>query len=185
MAPVPVYTESPITATKASGVTPQTATPNDGLDADAPAPTSTTQAPRYAPADQPAPTQTAPNDGPPAPQPGAVPTRGTPSRTSYQPPEPTAAPLYPAQPPQMGVPAPTMTYGQRGTATATGSHPPGYQQNPVGSGLNSYQSTHHESLGHDREEGEGVWGSAMKWAQVAGKKLSDAETEVWRRINKE
>jgi len=188
MPPVPVYTESPITATKASGVTPQTATSNDGLDADNPTPTSSTQAPRYVPAGQPTSTRTAPEDGPPAPQPGAVPylptaTQGTPSRTNYQPPEPTAAPQYPAQPPQMGVPAPSMTYGQRGTATATASHPPGYQQNTASSGLNSYQSTHNESLGHDREEG--VWGSALKWAQAAGKKLSDAETEVWRRINKE
>ena len=95
---------------------------------------------------------------------------------------------------------------QRGTATATGptgafyqipetttasgapasaqsspyAHPPGYQQNAGG-----YQ---HYQGGVDREqdsEQEGVWNSAMKWAQAAGKKLSDAESEVWRRINKE
>jgi len=39
--------------------------------------------------------------------------------------------------------------------------------------------------GANAEEDEGVWGSAVKWAQTAGKKLSEAESEVWKRINKE
>jgi len=35
------------------------------------------------------------------------------------------------------------------------------------------------------DEEEGVWSSVVGWAQAAGKKLSDAESEVWKRINKE
>ena len=41
------------------------------------------------------------------------------------------------------------------------------------------------SGGGDGNEDESVWGSAVKWAQAAGEKLSAAESEVWRRINKE
>ena len=34
-------------------------------------------------------------------------------------------------------------------------------------------------------EGSAVWDTAKKWAQATGQKLADAESEVWRRINKE
>ncbi|KAK0621272.1 hypothetical protein B0T17DRAFT_508638 [Bombardia bombarda] len=78
------------------------------------------------------------------------------------------------------------------------SHPPGYQQDvnasysPVassGGGQQGGMSQHHfpgssENQGRSNDDDDGVFSSAMKWAQVAGKKLSAAETEVWRRINK-
>ncbi|KAK4455798.1 hypothetical protein QBC34DRAFT_373562 [Podospora aff. communis PSN243] len=213
MPPVPVYTAAPITAaTKPTGVTPQTATPNDSLEAtDAPAPTGSS---RYTPANQPTPTRTLSHDGPPPPQPGAVPRLPTATLTATagppppapsnqqqqpQPPAPTTAPYYPSisQPLQMGIPSPSQTYGQsqRGTATATGpgTHPPGYQQN---SGLNQYQSAQAQNdayrngsmgggHGGQGDGEEGVWSSVVGWAQAAGKKLSEAESEVWRRINKE
>ncbi|KAI9753688.1 MAG: hypothetical protein M4579_005040 [Chaenotheca gracillima] len=34
-------------------------------------------------------------------------------------------------------------------------------------------------------EGEGIWDTAKKWAKTAGEKVSEAEQEVWKRINKE
>lgn len=54
--------------------------------------------------------------------------------------------------------------------------PSGYQQRTDFNASNSYQ---------DDGDEEGVWNSAVKWAQAAGEKLSAAESEVWRRINKE
>ena len=35
----------------------------------------------------------------------------------------------------------------------------------------------------DTSEGDGIWDTAKKWAKVAGEKASEAEREVWRRIN--
>jgi len=76
-------------------------------------------------------------------------------------------------------------------------HPPGYQQNVYASELTSDQRRAQEASnasalgGHDGYEDvggldpEGVWSTAKKWAQTAGEKISEAETEVWRRINKE
>lgn len=32
---------------------------------------------------------------------------------------------------------------------------------------------------------ESVWNTAKKWAQTAGDKISEAETEIWKRVNKE
>ena len=32
---------------------------------------------------------------------------------------------------------------------------------------------------------ESPWNTAKQWAQVAGKRIQEAENEVWRRINKE
>ncbi|KAK5664134.1 hypothetical protein OQA88_349 [Cercophora sp. LCS_1] len=188
MPPVPVYTSSPINAAKASGVTPQTETPDP------------TPASRYAPA-QPTPTQQLPSDGPPPPQPGAIPRLPTATATAstlppppkageaYRPPappEPTAAPRYPPLPPQMGMPTPVAGYRQQGTATSTAPSQtmPGYIPGAAGGyqqNSSSYQAGYHENV-PTREE-DGVWGSAMKWAQAAGKKLSEAESEVWKRIN--
>ena len=39
------------------------------------------------------------------------------------------------------------------------------------------------SLGDTGEEG--MWDTAKKWVQSAGEKISEAEAEVWRRINKQ
>ena len=88
------------------------------------------------------------------------------------------------------------------TADSNGGYPGypppgGYQQNPNASG-GQYSHSYEQSRGNnsmsvgagggnyqdDGDEG-GVWNSAMKWAQTAGEKLSAAESEVWKRINKE
>ncbi|KAK3692884.1 hypothetical protein B0T22DRAFT_30016 [Podospora appendiculata] len=250
MAPIPVYTTSPINAAKADGVTPKTAEaapaaqPGANIDPQAAAPTGS--APnsnqRYAPV-QPTPTRPLPgNYYPPPPQPGAVPSLPTQTRTISPPPkageryhasppapEPTQGPQIPGvtSPPQMTMPPPPMGYShsQRGTTTATAaapspyntqptqicgglptdesdnlSHPPGYQQdihaldygNPQqgGGGQNASSSAFGSRSKPQRtadtyDEDEGVLSSAMKWAQAAGQKLSAAESEVWRRINKD
>lgn len=72
-------------------------------------------------------------------------------------------------------------------------HPPGYHQNIYASELTNSQRIATEAMNNsdfDRnqsyEDGEGsLWGTAKKWAQTAGTKLSQAEEEVWRRINKD
>lgn len=177
------------------------------LPAVTPAPSSQ----QYAPI-QPTPTSNLAYQGPPPPQPGAVPvapgatfqaaTSGPPPATVTAPARlpghsPAATSGYP---PQMSIPAPAVPQAQRGTSTAfvspysaaqpDVSHPPGYQQNinadqlPV-SQREGYQSSAgwvDDSAADENEEG--VWGAARKWAQAAGDKLSAAENEVWRRINK-
>ncbi|KAF4468316.1 hypothetical protein FALBO_4799 [Fusarium albosuccineum] len=107
MPPVPIYTASPITAAKPSGITPQTARPEDpeasagapqsadsitsaypaaqpGARPSMPAPTG---APQPSANIQPTPTRTAVDVSPPAPQPGAVP---TPPSGGHLPPPPKA-----------------------------------------------------------------------------------------------
>ncbi|KAH6720002.1 hypothetical protein DL95DRAFT_146154 [Leptodontidium sp. 2 PMI_412] len=80
-------------------------------------------------------------------------------------------------------------------------HPPGYHQNVYASELTSDQRRAQETeqannssgLGlttqdRGRAEGfdsQGVWGTAKKWAQTAGEKISVAEAEVWKKINKD
>ncbi|KAK3944684.1 hypothetical protein QBC46DRAFT_374029 [Diplogelasinospora grovesii] len=132
---------------------------------------------------------------------------------AYHAPEVTQAAHLPPMPypPQMSMPSPAAPYSQRGTATAMGpsrsspgqllgpygsaeplAHPPGYQQNVNASELSGHQraeqtaflASHHGNTSADGAE-DGVWNSAMKWAQVAGEKISAAENEVWRRISKE
>ncbi|KAI1406677.1 hypothetical protein F4819DRAFT_4007 [Hypoxylon fuscum] len=150
MAPIPVYTNSPIAASKASGVTPQTAQPQlQPSSASRPAeasasPTSPSQA-SYPPAQPgaapslPTPTTTAqayipPNhDGPPPPQPGAVPVSSRAPGTTippppkvgekYQPPQQTPSPQYMSMPypQQMAVPSPTASYPSQQRGTSTAS----------------------------------------------------------------
>ncbi|OTB20633.1 hypothetical protein K445DRAFT_313117 [Daldinia sp. EC12] len=139
MAPIPVYTDSPITAAKASGVTPQTAppsttsrpTPTTSLPASSgqaypPAqpgavpslPTATATASQARVSSQPI--QTANNDGPPAPQPGAVPIPTGVTKPSIPPPPKAGEkPVSIPYPQQMSVPPPTAPYPsqQRGTST--------------------------------------------------------------------
>lgn len=74
------------------------------------------------------------------------------------------------------------------------SHPPGYQQDPNASVFSSHQRAAHQALesfprgtggnASDFGEEEGVWDSAKKFMMAAGDRLSAAESEVWRRINK-
>ncbi|KAH9906164.1 hypothetical protein F4778DRAFT_724848 [Xylariomycetidae sp. FL2044] len=236
MAPVTVYTDSPIAA-KPSGVTPKTldpAGPETRGRAAPPAtsttsttttssypsaqpgaapslPTPTAAAPTYAPA-QPTPTQPLSSDDPPPPQPSAVPSIPPPPKVGerYEPPQVTPAPqATPAQyPQQMSVPAPTPSFisQQRGTSTTASSatqppplslagigtqsvqHPPGYRQNTNASGLDNYQRSAALSPGEAESQdktSETAWGAAKKWAQQTGEKLAAAESEVWKKINKE
>lgn len=140
------------------------------------------------------------NDGPPQPEPGAVP---RPTRTTHLPPPPKDGEKYvPAPqsaqvpyPQQMAIPPPTMVYPaqQSGTSSAIastptygGQHPPGYHQNVHASERDNYQRSAMGRNDSDYEaEEDGVWNSAKKWAQATGEKLVAAETEVWKRINKE
>jgi len=133
---------------------------------------------------------------------------------TYHPPEVTQAPQVP-YPPQMAIPAPVIPHAQHGTSAATAgrypqpaqptnlgtgapgnhlNHPPGYHQNVNAVDFDSNQRAAHNanvSSGGRRsstdggDDDEGVWDTARKFVQAAGSKLSAAESEVWRRINKE
>ncbi|KAF3019419.1 hypothetical protein E8E14_012984 [Neopestalotiopsis sp. 37M] len=128
----------------------------------------------------------------------------------YVSPQSAPAPSYPQQ---MSIPPPTMAYPaqQSGTMAAApppstttmyssqigaGSgaqqsleHPPGYQQNADASELDRYQQSairrNESGYEYGSDDDEGVWNSAKKWAQATGEKLVAAETEVWKRINKQ
>ncbi|KAK1765661.1 hypothetical protein QBC33DRAFT_516547 [Phialemonium atrogriseum] len=143
--------------------------------------------------------------GPAPPQPGAVPIppgsqsgRGT--STDYP-----SGPSYSARgfeqagaQPHLGNPSgPSYSAGgfeQSGAQSHRANslaNPPGYQQYVSASEVNGDQRAGYDSLGFSGrgstgpdEDEEGVWDSAKKWAQTAGGKLSAAENEVWRRINK-
>ncbi|KAK4123736.1 hypothetical protein N657DRAFT_645324 [Parathielavia appendiculata] len=149
MAPIPVYTNSPINAAKASAVALQTAA-EDKPAADGSSTPAYITAPLNHPQASwtPTPTRTIPfQQGPAAPQPGAIPrlpeaTTTTSSSSSLPPPPPQAGagpgatgPAAPAPtapplanphipgmtyPPQMAIPPPQGPgYGQQGTSTAT------------------------------------------------------------------
>ena len=148
MSGIPVYTQSPISAAKPSGVTPQTAAPDQHSASNyAPATTTATStssypqarpgavpaaaptsaAKRYTPL-QPTPTTTQDDGSPPAPQPGARPTpMNISTNTSTLPPPPRAGESYtlpqtqvPIQyPPQMGIPPPSDAIGARPPASST------------------------------------------------------------------
>ena len=143
MAPIPVYTNSPITAAKADGVTPKTASGRTGGITSTPTPTSTYTPSTYPAAQpgaapplptatgaasnstlQPIPTTSIASASPAPPQPGSVPISGVPpppkAGERYQPPTQTPAPAMP-YPRQMAIPSPAMPHSQqqRGTSTAT------------------------------------------------------------------
>ncbi|KAI0905041.1 hypothetical protein F4824DRAFT_26245 [Ustulina deusta] len=147
MAPIPVYTNSPITAAKPDGVTPKTAsgTAASGRTSKTSSPTSTYTPSAYAAAQpgatpslptttspalaqlssrlQPTPTTSMASASPAPPQPGSVPVSGVPpppkAGERYQPPTQAPATTLP-YPPQMAIPAPVASHLlQRGTSTAT------------------------------------------------------------------
>ncbi|KAI0486865.1 hypothetical protein F4859DRAFT_316414 [Xylaria cf. heliscus] len=256
MAPIPVYTNSPITAAKADGVTPKTAssdapcktpcktdkassssssptsgyTPSTstststyaasaaqpGAAPSLPAPTGPARAQPYAPV-QPTPTTSIASGCPAPPQPGSVPVSSLPppprAGERYQLPAQTPAP--PAAtiryPHQMAIPAPTppppsqqrgtsttamassSPYGTRIPSTTTGignddaqsfSHSAGYQQDANASELDRYQRSALEQRELD-DGGSSIWGAAKKLAQQTGERLAAAESEVWKKINKD
>ncbi|KAI1426153.1 hypothetical protein F5Y12DRAFT_713392 [Xylaria sp. FL1777] len=146
MAPIPVYTNSPITAAKPDGVTPKTASGTDAScktkTTKASSPTSTYTPAAYAAAQpgavpalptatssvftsplRPTPTTSMANARPAPPQPGSVPVSGVPpppkAGEKYQPPTQTPTTTMP-YPQQMAIPAPATPHSlQRGTSTAT------------------------------------------------------------------
>jgi hypothetical protein len=72
----------------------------------------------------------------------------------------------------------------------------GYVQNPYISNFSAEQRRAQDVQGsydHDNSstsaafgvDPEGVWNTAKAWASTAGKKLSEAESEVWKRVNGE
>ncbi|KAF8864139.1 hypothetical protein BDZ45DRAFT_54591 [Acephala macrosclerotiorum] len=98
----------------------------------------------------------------------------------------TTAPLgsYPASIPEAGA--------QRRSL----EHPPGYQQNQYASEMTSDQRRAHEAANYSSTsqenketiagiDTESVWNTARSWLGQAGEKISAAEAEVWRKINKE
>jgi hypothetical protein len=147
MSGIPVYTQSPISAAKASGRTSQTATPQSSTSISATATTTASSTSSYPPAQPgsaafPAPTSAAqqryaplqptrttkPDEGPATPQPGAVPTpisRSTippPPKAgeSYHPPQQTEGSVQPrAYPPQMSIPPPTSAYRAQPLTSST------------------------------------------------------------------
>ncbi|KAI0526546.1 hypothetical protein F5B22DRAFT_164913 [Xylaria bambusicola] len=145
MAPIPVYTNSPITAAKPDGVTPKTE-PSKSQRTSTPTSTSASTPATYAAAQPGAtpslptptravsssalhttPTTSIASASPAPPQPGSVPVSGVPPPPKvgerYQPPtqDPTATMPYPEQ---MAIPGPTIPYSQqRGTSTATAASP--------------------------------------------------------------
>ncbi|KAL1839376.1 hypothetical protein VTK73DRAFT_4055 [Phialemonium thermophilum] len=162
-----------------------------------PVPTATAGVARHDPSLQPTPTRSVEQQGPPPPQPGAVPVPPGHRHAGAPPPTATGAPSGPPSASftasQLDIPAPAVPYAQRGTASAAApntEHPGGYRQNANASEFSSQQRAAHDMFpgpggGVDGDEDEaGVWDSAKKWAQTAGEKLSAAESEVWRRINK-
>lgn len=92
------------------------------------------------------------------------------------------------------VPLPTSQYEHGPRQSLDG--PPGYQQNPYASDLTPDQRRAQDALGGDRDDestsgmtslgadAQSVWDTAKQWAQKAGGKLSEAESEVWKRVNK-
>ncbi|KFY64128.1 hypothetical protein V497_01830 [Pseudogymnoascus sp. VKM F-4516 (FW-969)] len=126
MSGIPVYTQSPITAAKADGVTPQTAGPETSTKSSAPAskPATTTAVPSttspYAPQPgqpavpaptgslgpstgpannyTPSPTTKTADQGPPAPQPGAVPTAPGRAKSPLPPPPKVGEKYTPPEP---------------------------------------------------------------------------------------
>jgi len=151
MAPIPVYSASPINAAKASGVTPKTAHPEPSDSAPHPATTTASStdssypparpgaaavpapsgsAQRYMPV-QPTPTTASHSEGPPAPQPGALPMPPKshippPPKANdmYQPPQQqSTAPSVQPYPPQMGIPPPTTSFGAPHSSTSTNTAP--------------------------------------------------------------
>jgi hypothetical protein len=128
-------------------------------------------------------------------------------------PQETAPALAPAtgQPFQMGIPPPTQGIQPPRSSTSTTTtasasypmaipsearrsleHPVGYQQNVYASELTSDQRAQEANMSRigahapsENVEGVDFLNTAKKWAQQAGEKISEAEAEVWRRINKE
>jgi len=244
MSGIPVYTTSPIHASKASGATPQTSSVNSNLTVPAttPATTSATSSSPYPPAQpqaaafpaptssaqqqyaplQPTPTTKSAADGPAPPQPGAVPIaqNAVPSLPKvgekYEPTH-SSLPQSMPQPYQTSIPPSNTAFRAQPVASTTTSasapygsypvpiaaeygaprqsfeHPPGYQQDAYASELTSdqrrAQDANNSSSGSTESVGgintDNIWNTTKQWASTAGKKISETESEIWRRISKD
>ncbi|RCI15081.1 hypothetical protein L249_6654 [Ophiocordyceps polyrhachis-furcata BCC 54312] len=239
MAPIPVYSASPInTATetptptdKNQDKTKTTATAGPGLEGRQHAqPGAAPTLPTATGVPQPAPAAAIPSRvlpaSPPAPQPGAAPPPpGLPpppkageaaaaaavavaAKQNSQAPAQTSTP--PQMPPQLSYQAPTVAQPFQGRSSTT-ADPHGYMGGrgpypaPVhGTGVNSSSAgyinqasgyPHQQSLSGPQnsittssaeldDQSPGMWDTARKWASAAGESLAAAESEVWKRINK-
>ncbi len=124
---------------------------------------------------------------PPLTSPAYPPPRGT--ATSTQPTQPTHGAAWP------GFPQPTGLAQGVEQRSLNLDHPPGYIQNAYAADMNSgqraaanaeaMQGRNSSPLFSDAEGSEGVWAGAKKLALVTGERLSAAESEFWRRINKQ
>ncbi|KAI1457182.1 hypothetical protein F4805DRAFT_196502 [Annulohypoxylon moriforme] len=201
MAPIPVYTDSPIAASKPSGVTPQTqAAPASS--ASKPATTSTSPTPTsdtsYPPAQPgaipslPAPTGAVsqayvPQDSPPAPQPGAFPTPSGPTRTNippppkagekYQPPQQASAtqPMSVPYPPQMSTSPPSAPYATQQRGTSTASVPTSVYSGQGPTALGGPPMDHTQSLQHPPGYHQNVNASELDMHQRSAIQQSELE----------
>lgn len=120
-----------------------------------------------------------------------------------------------SMPPQMSYAPPTASATQRSSTSTVPApqssfpvpsplagppadlgHPPGYQQDIHASEFTSNQRAAHNAAvgeqggifsgsgGRSGSE-EGIWDAAKKWANAAGESIAAAESEVWKRINKD
>lgn len=92
------------------------------------------------------------------------------------------------------VPFPTSQY-EDGRRQSSLEGPPGYSQDPYAADLSAEQRQAIDIIDSDGRSsdkastgmtcsGGDAWTTAKNWALKAGEKLSEAETEVWKRINK-
>jgi len=126
-----------------------------------------------------------------------------PPQMSYAPPTTTYGSQTPSSPTNTtnapSAPYPVAIPSAVGGPRRSLEHPPGYHQNVYASELTSDQRRAQETeratnfsglASHDTGtaggfDPEGVWSTAKKWAQTAGERISVAEAEVWKKINKE
>ena len=203
MPPIKIYTDSPINPASASSTTPKASDSQSGSGVPSLIlPPRTTTSPET-------PTRTLPSQSTsegytPPPQPGAIPNlpQQTPSAQIPRPPRAgevarQRAQAGPASPTPTTAPAPGL--GPRSAPLTTGSSygngprvPGGYRyplntaapQNASGY-YSNYRSAQYQPPQEDewQDDEESVLDSVIKFAKVVGEKLSEAESEVWRRIN--
>ncbi|GJC86641.1 hypothetical protein ColLi_09479 [Colletotrichum liriopes] len=190
MPAIPIFKDTPINASKATGATPQTEEPQPNANSNNAPDLSHSQV--GAPAPALAPSSTHQQSYPPA-QPGAAPS--LPVQTASAQAYPALRPT-PTQKTDDVSPPPPQPGAAPVPVTGTSSLPPppkaGYQQDVSASEFSSHQrAAHHAAVVSSAERGfqtqseEGVWDTAKKWAQAAGGSLAAAEQEVWKRINKD
>lgn len=175
----------------------QSATPGAGP------PAQTAAATAYTPP-QPTRTTALPNiSGPPPPQPGQAPepTGWIVSQAPPQP-QPSAQPQPPPPAPVTWNPSYAYAQPSKGVTSIAQdlSHPPGYIQNAQEfedrnlDDNNTYSPSPHAGTGRGLLDGVSplrdaddtpIWDTAVSWAKEAGRKLSIAEKEVWKRIEGE